>query len=162
MTTRRRSRQNIHATGRRLHLVDIENFTDGDPLTSRLVDHRRSLLQATVPARPGDAYVVAVGSGPGLLALSAWGPAQRLVRYGRDGADRALLDVLDDHTVRRFSAVTVYSGDGIFAGRIAELPELGVETTAVAMAGCLSGRLRMAAQHVIEIPRHLFRLSDAA
>ncbi|MCF4123347.1 hypothetical protein L1785_20475 [Antribacter sp. KLBMP9083] len=156
MTTQRKTRHHIHilklATGRTLHVVDVENLLGTGALTSDAVRYARQVVTRVVPFAETDATVVGVSSSQAMLALSTWHPALRVAHLGHDGADLALLDALSDDRVARFSAVTICSGDGIFADRIAAIAAQGIRTTVVAPSGCLSHRLRLAAHTVIEIP----------
>ena len=67
--------------------------------------------------------IVGVSSIDGLFhAKNSWPQARVVLGVGRDGADHALLDVLDHEDVgARFSRVVIVSGDGIFANAAAEL-----------------------------------------
>jgi hypothetical protein len=79
--------------------------------------------------------------------------ARHLWRSGRDGADLALLDVLENERVdERFERVTICSGDGIFTDAAARLAGVGVDVTAVSLPGHLATRLELAARHVALLP----------
>jgi hypothetical protein len=71
------------------------------------------------------------------------------VRSGPNGADLALLEVLEREEVEgRSSRVVIGSGDGIFAEAAARLQAGGVDVTVVTRAQSLSRRLRLAALNV--------------
>ncbi|MFI2294475.1 NYN domain-containing protein [Isoptericola sp. NPDC019571] len=156
MTTRQKSRNNERlatlARGRTLHLVDIENVCGTGVLTSELVWGARALLHASEFASNVHHWVVGASSSSSALALIGWQDARRVVQHGKDGADLALLSVLDEQVTSRFSHVVVYSGDGIFADPLARIAAGGVDTTVVARPEQLSARLRLSARHVVLLP----------
>ena len=78
------------------------------------------------------------------------------VRSGKDGADLALIDVLEHENVAaRFSHVVIGSGDGIFGHSAASLAARGVRITVVSRPGSLSSGLARIAGDVIylDLPR---------
>lgn len=131
-------------------MVDVENLL-GLPRPT-LAD-----VQACYEAyRPliADHDLLVVACNHGAFASVAWGwpNARRLVRSGENGADHALLDVLTCERVeKRFEAIVVASGDGIFADTAARLGAVGIAVTVVSRPEALSRRLRMAARHVLEL-----------
>jgi len=74
------------------------------------------------------------------------------MRSGRDGADRALLEVLAENIAARFAEVVLVSGDGIFADAIAAVAGQGIHTTVIAHRDGLSRRLELAANTVQFLP----------
>ncbi|GAA1740428.1 hypothetical protein GCM10009809_39950 [Isoptericola hypogeus] len=156
MTTRRKSRRAQRnadlARGRTLHLVDVENICGTGRLTADRVRNARELV-APHPQAPGShLWVVAASSSDAALALAGWENARRVAQHGKDGADRALLEALDEQVAARYSHVVVYSGDGIFADPLARLSAHGVGTTVVARPEQLSARLRLAARRIVLLP----------
>jgi hypothetical protein len=83
-------------------------------------------------------------------AWMAWpSTTRRLVRSGADGADLALLDVIDSERLHlRFDGVVIGSGDGIFALAASRLQRLGCPVTVVSRRDGLSRRLRLAVRDV--------------
>lgn len=83
-------------------------------------------------------------------AWMAWPSAtRRLVRSGADGADLALLDVIDSESLHlRFDRVVIGSGDGIFALAAGRLQRLGCPVTVVSRRDRLSRQLRLAVRDV--------------
>lgn len=136
--------------GRRLHLIDIENLAgSGRPTGGQIVACYRRYADLVKPVR-GDLCVVACNHGAGVEVAFNWPGARYLWRSGRDGADLALLDVLEAESVPdRFDAVVLASGDRLFAEAIAGLAQCGVHVTVVANETALSRRLRIAAAAVI-------------
>jgi hypothetical protein len=79
------------------------------------------------------------------IAWLAWPNVRRLIRSGENGADLALLDVLEsEHVPERFSTVIIASGDGIFADPAAALQTADCEVRVVCRHGALSRRLALA------------------
>lgn len=117
---------------RSVHLIDIENLLGGPTFTSadaaRLeVEYRRVAALAA-----GDHVIVACSHFAAPAAWFGWGRGRRLIRSGPDGADLALLGVLEGEGVAsRFDRVVVASGDGIFAEACARLQGEGREVTVV-------------------------------
>ena len=78
---------------------------------------------------------------------------RHLWRSGPDGADLALLDVLENERVdERFERVTICSGDGIFVPSAAWLAGADVDVTVVSLPGHLATRLQFAARNVTLLP----------
>lgn len=133
-----------------LHLVDIENLLGvARPAMADVVachEAYRPLI------RCGDLVVVACNHGAFSAVAWGWPDARRLMRSGENGADQALLDVLQYERVEhRFDAVVVASGDGIFTDPVARLGGLGVAVTVVSRPEALSRQLRMAARDVLAL-----------
>lgn len=134
---------------RRVVLVDIENVVGGAVASAADAAWARDVVCGSIEIGSCDQFVI--GSGPAGLVAAAdgWGTARYTMQRGRDGADRALLDVMDEGLERRFAEIVLVSGDGIFADRIAEFGAQGTPTTVVAHRTALSRDLRMAAGRVI-------------
>lgn len=107
-----------HFNGRAVHLIDAENLLGGPNAPGTSVRRLWEVYRYGVPTTPNDQYFWASSQ---RLARNAVGmlPAQGLrvlVRDGKDGADNALLDMVDlEHLVRRFRRLVIASGDGKFA-----------------------------------------------
>jgi hypothetical protein len=134
---------------RSIHLVDIENLV-GSSVTSRVdVARVRSRYDALAGVVPGDHVVIATGKCAASAAWFGWGPARRLLGPGIDGADRALLEVIEcEQLVTRYQRVVVASGDGIFADACALLQSEGCAVTVVTRPEALSKRLRLAVRDI--------------
>ncbi len=129
-----------------LHLIDVENLA-GTPSFSRQEAvrlHRE--YEQVAPKGLADQLVLATSHHAAPAAWFGWPTtARRLVRSGRDGADLALLDVLEHESVAtRFGHVVIASGDGIFAMPAARLQAAGIGVTVVTRRGVLSRQLRAA------------------
>ena len=81
------------------------------------------------------------------VAFGCTGYCRRRWRSGADGADLALLEVLEQEPVLgRYDAVTIVSGDGIFAEALSWLGNAGVSTTVVSNSTSLSTKSRLASR----------------
>ncbi|MDX6326191.1 MAG: hypothetical protein QOK15_2545 [Nocardioidaceae bacterium] len=139
--------------GRRLILVDIENVIGGECSTEARARWAHRRIEDEIGGLPTDCVVVAVDAS-GLTSVGwEWDRARRLIGYGENGADLALLDVLNENVDRRFERVVIASGDGIFTEPTVELTGRGVDVTVVAHECALSGRLRLAASRVVLLSR---------
>ena len=139
--------------GRRLVLVDIENVVGGECSTEARARWAQRRLADEIGDLSVDLVVVATDAS-GLINVGwEWATARRLIGYGKDGADRALLEVLGENVDRRFAQVVLASGDGIFTEPTVELTTRGVEVTVVAHECALSSRLRLAASRVVLLSR---------
>jgi hypothetical protein len=109
-----------------------------------------SALHDVVPDFDQSQRIVACSHHAARTVAFAFPAARRLWRSGRDGADLALLDVLQHESVhQRFGRVTICSGDGIFAETAAWLAGVEVHVTVVSKKGHLAARLELAARTVI-------------
>ena len=139
--------------GRHLVLIDFENMAGTADPTPGEVDGVALTLRDAVPAFDGAHVVVACSHHAARTVAFAFPRARHLWRSGPDGADLALLDVLDNERVdQRFEHVTICSGDGIFAASAALLGGAGVKVTVVSLHGHLATRLRLAARSVVYLP----------
>jgi NYN domain len=136
--------------GRCLVLVDIENVAGGAVMTEAIAGWARDVVVASLALAGCDQIVVGT-SHAGLFNVWAVWPRVRLrVRSGANGADLALLDVMQFERIeQRFDEVVLVSGDGIFADLTAHLAAAGVRVTVASWAESLSTRLRLAASHTI-------------
>jgi hypothetical protein len=136
---------------RRLHLVDIENLA-GDPQPSLgQVRQVRGLYADCLAFGAMDQVEVAASSRRTLEnAAFGWPRVHYRARYGPDGADLALVDVLRHEDVAgRFTHVVIGSGDHLFAEEAARLAAQGVWVTVVSRWRSLSAQLAREAHEVI-------------
>ena len=148
---------------RRLVLVDIENMVGGAVQDSESVIWAKQQFDSLVDLRPGD-HVVVGTSHIGLLETGCnWPHARYVVGSGPDGADLALLEVLEENVADRYGEVVIVSGDGIFTQKVADLTSRGLRVTVIAHPDGLAARLRLAAQQTTYLPhRHQTQCGDAA
>ena len=151
-------------SSRRLIVVDLENVVGGALLNADAADWAKQHILATVTPRPNDLIVVGVAHNGLICAGCAWPNLRYVVGSGPDGADLALLDVLDENVDKRFNEVIVVSGDGIFTDHVTALAAAGVRVTVVSHPTRLAKRLRMAAHAVRFLPEPCYpgTLGDAA
>lgn len=148
------SHRQTHERERRLHLVDIENLIGSARPSRHDLFASRDAYEAQVPVGPHDHVVVACNHGLGLEAGLAWAGCRLRLRSGADGADLALLDVIEtERAAERFGMVVVGSGDGIFAEAVSRLVSTGVGVLVVSRPVALSRRLRLAAGGKV-VPLH--------
>ncbi len=124
-----------HDSARTHHILDVENLA-GTPDCSeeRMADVAAS-YERLVAIGPMDQITIGCSHFAAERgALLGWEQSHRLVfGSGPDGADLALIDILDSENIGgRFDHVVIGSGDGIFALWCAKLKAQGVEVTVVA------------------------------
>ena len=132
---------------RRLVLLDIENVCRGD-LNDTFANAVARVVRAIGTLR--DDYVTVAACARTYRHIGWSDPGWRyLARNGHDGADFALLEVLDgEHVAERFERVVIASGDHIFAPAVARLTRQGVHVTVVAHLDALAASLKLAAHEV--------------
>jgi hypothetical protein len=131
--------------GRRLVLVDIENVVGGAVASAASVHWAREQVAGLVGLEEHD-HVVIGTCHRGLLTVGgSWTDVRYVVGSGPDGADLALLEVLEENIAERFADLVLVSGDGIFTDAVAALGGQGVKVLVVAHPDGLSRRLAMAA-----------------
>ena len=139
--------------GRHLVLIDIENLAATPSPTTEEVGMVTSALRDVVPDFDEAQRIVACSHHAASTVAFAFPTARHLWRSGQNGADLALLGVLENERVdERFERVTICSGDGIFAASAATLAGADVEVTAVSLEGHLAARLQFAARHMVFLP----------
>lgn len=131
-------------------VVDIENVVGGPCTTEAMTRWARTLLHDALSLRSGDQVVVGM-DGATMQAVAWEWERVRLVpgRHVKDGADLALLEVLDEDLARRFDEVVLVSGDGIFAEAVSSLTRQGVKVVVAAHECALSLQLRLAASELV-------------
>jgi hypothetical protein len=113
---------------RELHLVDIENELGTGTPSARDISRFRDFYIATNEV-PRDAHIVIAASSKETLLEAAfgWPHARTVFLEGRDGADRALIEVaLEENVEKRYGKVVFGSGDHIFVDAAIALQGLGV------------------------------------
>ena len=137
---------------RHLVIVDAENVAGcAVPSATHAASSHTALVQA-IPDLESSFVVVACNHLAAPAVSWEWTRARKLWRSGPNGADLALLEVLQTEDVAgRFDRVTVCSGDGIFAETVSMLAVVGIRTTVVGLAGHISAALRLVATITIEL-----------
>jgi hypothetical protein len=134
---------------RSLHLVDVENLLGGTSFTETDVVVAAAAYGTVAAVAAGDLVVVSSSHHTAFATWFGWGDARRVVRSGQDGADLALIEIIETENVAmRFDRVVIASGDKIFAVSAAQLQAAGVEVTVVSRRQSLSRQLRLAVRDV--------------
>lgn len=138
-------------SGRQLHVLDVENLLGRSSFTSAEVERLRRGYTTLIPmAQLAQVVVGASGDRSALAAGVGWAGAGLRMQRGRDGADLALLVLLEREDVAgRFEQIYIGSGDGIFAPVAAHLAAQGTVVTVVSRRDALARGLRLAAHHVV-------------
>jgi hypothetical protein len=134
---------------RSIHLIDIENLIGGTKFSEGDVAAVAQRYKALAGVGEDDFVVVASSHHTALATWFGWPDARRLVRSGVDGADLALIEVIErENLAMRFDRVVIASGDGIFAVPAAKLQQREVEVTIVSRPEFLSRALRLASRDI--------------
>lgn len=127
---------------RRLFAVDIENVIGSGRIDATSVEKTKRLVEEEYSIGEGDFVVVGVSCPANVFSVSAWEGARRVCKWGKDGADLALISVLDNENIEgRFDEVVLLSGDGIFADSVSRLEGLGVRVVVRSGVASVSRRL---------------------
>ncbi len=118
------SQKPIHSE---VHLIDIENQLGSSHFTASDVAEFRAFYIAFNDVHEDAQFVIATSNGRGLVEAGlGWPGARSIFRHGHDGADLALLEVIEEEQIeKRFQKIVVASGDGIFAEAVACLFQQG-------------------------------------
>lgn len=132
----------VQRQGRRIFLVDMENAAGQPQLNTATVKNVQKRITRDYNIGFGEMVIIGTSHAHNLVAASAWKGARQVIRQGSDGADRALLEVLqNDSLENRFTEVVLVSGDGIFSEAIRRLRGQGVKVSVDAQAKRLSHKL---------------------
>lgn len=107
-----------HFNGRAVHLIDAENLLGGPNAPGDAIRHLWQVYRYGIPTTVNDQFFWASSqrlarNSVGVLPLQG---LRVLIRDGKDGADDALLDMVDlAHLANRFDRLVIASGDGKFA-----------------------------------------------
>lgn len=149
--------------GRRLTLIDIENVSGGAIRTLAEARWVQKMLDSTLRLRHQEQVIIGVSKAGTIHTGPVWTSARMVVGTGVDGADHALLDVLNNENIAdRFDEVVLVSGDGIFTESVAALGGHGVKVTVVAHRTSLAKRLQMAASQTVTFTPRQINLEGAA
>jgi hypothetical protein len=134
---------------RQLVMIDIENLAATPSPTVKEVQAVKAALGGIVPGFDDSQRIVACSHHAAPAVAFEFPGARHLWRSGRDGADLALMDVLEnEHVDERYRSVIICSGDGIFAEAGAWLAGRSVDVTVIALQGRLAARLQLAVRDV--------------
>lgn len=137
-------------TRRTLHLVDVESLLGTANPASGGVSAIARLYYEAAGVTAGDHVVIASSHHCAIRVWLEWDDSvRRILGSGPDGADRALLSVIEhENPAERYQRIVIGSGDGIFAEPAARLQASGAEVAVVTRASSLSRRLKMATKDV--------------
>lgn len=141
--------------GRKLFLVDIENYCGRPVLTEEDVAFVKEDLSETCGVSESDLVVIGTSHSSNLLYSEiGWPSARQVIMLGHDGADKALIDVVAEYRIETFVEVVLLSGDGIFSGVVETIRRSGVSVTVSSLARSLSGSLASVATrvHTLSVP----------
>jgi hypothetical protein len=141
------------ADWRTVHVVDVENLI-GEDHRSATVEQIRAVIEdyrQLVGARDGDLFFFGANPELKFRVMVATGSNQVRGYKGKDGADKALLDVVGtDWVVGQFDRVCVASGDHAFAPLARSLKGEGLHVTVVSRPMSVSAELYTAAsEHLV-------------
>lgn len=135
--------------GRKLFLVDIENYCGGPVLTEEDVAFVKEDLSETCGVSESDLVVIGTSHSSNLLYSEiGWPSARQVIMFGHDGADKALIDAVAEYRIETFAEVVLLSGDGIFSGVVETIRRIGVSVAVSSLARSLSGSLASVATRV--------------
>lgn len=121
---------------RTLHVLDVENLAGTGHLTDVLVAELAAAYTTTVRVGETDHVVLGCAHHNAAAVFFTWPtPARGVMRSGPDGADLALLDVLDENIPARYTHVIIGSGDHLFTPAIRRLRHAGVRVDVVTGRG---------------------------
>ena len=134
-----------------LHAIDIENIAlgQGRPDTGQLV-RMASAYRRLVGIDPKDRVIVGCSPFIELSAQYAFPEARVVTRHGPDGADLALLEVLEGEIHNEWAAVWIGSGDWRFADIARRFGSTNARVAAVSRPACISKTLRVAVQNRVK------------
>ena len=143
---------------RRLLVIDLENAACSSRPNLARTDYLTAKIVSILKIEASDLVVVAGACGNALMVNHVASQLHGQARYrnGKDGADIALLEHLDQ-TVQQssrsketsISEVIVVSGDHIFEKAVKELRQKGISTTVVAYRKTLSRSLANVCNRII-------------
>ena len=122
---------------RTLCLVDVENCASTSHVS---LEHASRVRDAIKQAAPEVLiHIVACSHHNAAATRFAFSRSRVVVRSGNNGADLALIDVIETENVeKRFGRVIIASGDHIFAHAAKRLRRAGVTVEALAINGQIS------------------------
>lgn len=120
----------------RLHEIDIENLAGAGLLTTEVVKEVKALYESFVGVGANDLVIVAAGPHNKAAVFEGWGQAVYKFRKGKDGADDALISLVDQISdLRMFEHIFIGSGDSKLAQVAEKAKSQGVGATVVTYNG---------------------------
>ena len=138
---------------RTLVIVDLENLAGGSLNVSRESKRIREMVESEVKEDQECLIVVATGVQVTRISpevLWHWSDARFLIGVGIDGADKKLLDVLENEPIAQSTeSIHIWSGDHCFAPITRKLRKLGCDVHVFSNTHSLSNELERAATSVL-------------
>lgn len=161
LALRKNGRADYVPAGRTLHILDIENLCTGSARIPEFKENVVGTYRRIAGVEEKDHVVVGVGPAGFLHAADAFPGCRLVIGRGLDGADLALLKVLEDvdWIAQRFDRVVIGSGDGCFSPVVKHLRSLGLLVAVIARAGAIS--LRLANASTVTVPLQARPLSTS-
>jgi hypothetical protein len=120
----------------RLHEIDIENLAGAGLLSTEVVRKVKALYENAVGVEANDLVVVAAGPQNKGAVFEGWGQAVYKFRKGKDGADDALVSLVDQISdLTMFGHIFIGSGDSKLAQVAEKAKSQGVGATVVTYNG---------------------------
>ena len=120
--------------GRTIHLIDVENLVGSGRPSQEAIQAAAEHYAEVAGLAPEDHVVLGCGTASAFTVFFGWpGEHRRVLGSGKDGADLALLEVLDTEDIAsRFTRVFIASGDHLFEPAARRLLSQGVDVRIVA------------------------------
>jgi uncharacterized LabA/DUF88 family protein len=145
-----------------LFVIDIENYCGKAVLSQQDVASARQSICDSFRPTSEDLIVIGTSHSENFLSVGlVWRGARMVWSKGHNGADLALIEALETYRLNSFKEVVLVTGDHIFADKVRQISETGVEVTAVSCRRSLSKKLSVAATNV-HIARDRARREQAA
>lgn len=138
---------------RKIVLLDIENMMFGAHETDAVRNRSAEILALAEARRPTDMVIVGCNPSMAFRAKDLFPNAQIVTGRGKDGADAALIDMIDiRHAAERFNELVIVSGDHAFAPIAHAARKVGLSVRVVAPRHGLSTALRVFADTAVILP----------
>lgn len=134
--------------------IDIENLIGCGRVSRTQLIAARTQFEQIAALQVGDLVTVGCDAANALEVGLVFRGARIVWGYGRDGADLALLDAMQDdcESAQPSRRLTLGSGDHIFAPLLSLVASQGFNTRVIGIEGHTSARLRIAAQQTTLLP----------
>jgi hypothetical protein len=139
-------------TCRQIHLVDVDNLTQGPTQDLAVHQQVRRWYDTASRRQVGDLCFVAMSHFSAFPASQVWAGAKLYWRSGPDGADHALIDALEEIQLAGVSRVCLGSGDNIFRYVLWSVREVGFPVAVICLRCSLSAGLRSIADDLLILP----------
>ena len=135
-----------------LAVIDAENL-DRARIHSGLTPRLGQRWRQVMPSHPQLTTYVGSDASRFSAMVREFPNDERVVGFGPDGGELALIDVIKDQLLDgQFGCLVIGSGDGEFVNVAWKARTLGLLVVVVALDDCLSTRLARIAHHTISFP----------